>query len=80
MIAKLRSPMAIPALARAADYVPEYLEWDEDRELARKAVWALGAIPGPEADNALRELVHSTHGRIRDEAHRQLDRRRDVSD
>ena len=75
LIAKLRSPVAIPALLRAADFVPDYLEWDEDRELARKVVWALGAIPGPEAHDALHELVHSTHGRIRDEAHHQLDRR-----
>ncbi|WP_073814917.1 hypothetical protein [Streptomyces sp. CB02261] len=37
-------------------WIPEYLDFDENRALAVKAIWALGAIPGTEAREALEDL------------------------
>jgi hypothetical protein len=71
----LRSPQAIGALEHAAWWVPAYLEFDEFRALARKAVWALGAIPGPEARQALTGLLDAEDGIVREAAEDQLARR-----
>ncbi|MFD5103330.1 hypothetical protein [Streptomyces albidochromogenes] len=55
----------------ATRWIPEYLDFDEFRALAVKAIWALGAIPGPEARDApdsgawAREFVVSPLGRTR---------------
>lgn len=46
-LGELRSPLAIDALVDATWWVPQYLAFDESRALARKATWALRAIPGP---------------------------------
>lgn len=48
MLGHLRSPRTVPTLALATHWVPKYLHWDENRALAVKAIWALGAIPGAE--------------------------------
>jgi hypothetical protein len=53
----LRTPGAVDALYHLTQWVPDYLAWDEDRELARKAVWGLAKTPGPEAQQALRLLL-----------------------
>lgn len=45
------------------------------RALARKAIWALGKTPGPEADQALRRLLDSEDEILRDRAQAQLARR-----
>jgi len=73
----LRSPQAVDALERAAWWVPPYLEFDEYRALARKAVWALGAIPGPEARQALTGLLDAEDSIVREGARAQLARRAD---
>jgi HEAT repeat protein len=44
----------VPCLRRAVTFVPE---WDDDGQLARKAVWALDRIGTPEALDAIREEV-----------------------
>ena len=71
----LRSPQAIDALAFAAWWVPEYLDFDEYRALARKATWALGRIPGPEAEQALTDLLDSDSEIVRQDAKSLLARR-----
>lgn len=55
-LGKLQDPRAVPALLHATYWVPGYLEWDEERSLAVKAIHALGEIPGPEARAALTQL------------------------
>ncbi len=40
----LRDPAAVSALYSATQWVPEYLNFDESRALAVKAIWALGKI------------------------------------
>ncbi|GGT26938.1 hypothetical protein GCM10010222_80910 [Streptomyces tanashiensis] len=75
MLGKLRSPKAVPALGEAARWVPEYLDWDENRSLAVKAIWALGAISGPETQEALEGLRDAENEIIRENAVKQLERR-----
>lgn len=58
-LGKLRSPISVPALAHLARWVPSYLEFDEARALAVKAIWALGSIGGDEAHGALESLSQS---------------------
>jgi len=55
--------------------VPPYLDFDESRALARKAIWALGAIPGPEARQALTWLMDAENSVVREGAEAQLARR-----
>ncbi len=73
----LRSRQAIDALVHAAWWVPPYLDFDESRALARKATWALGKIPGPEAELALTDLLDSDSEIVRQDAKAQLARRAD---
>lgn len=70
-----RSPAAVEALYHAATWVPDYLEFDEARALAVKAIWALGNTPGSEAEHALRRLSTSDSEVVREEAKAQLARR-----
>jgi hypothetical protein len=69
------SPRTVPTLALATHWVPEHLDWDENRALAVKAIWALGAIPGPEARDALEGLRDDENKTIRENALNQLARR-----
>ncbi|MET9438981.1 HEAT repeat domain-containing protein, partial [Streptomyces sp. NPDC006551] len=64
-----------PALVAATRWVPEYLDFDESRALAVKAIWALGAIPGEEAREALEGLRGDENEIIRENAVKQLARR-----
>jgi len=73
-LGELRSPLAIDALLDATWWVPQYLDFDESRALARKAIWALGAVPGPEARQALAGLLDSDSSIVREEAKAQLAR------
>ncbi|MFF5313575.1 HEAT repeat domain-containing protein [Streptomyces massasporeus] len=75
MLGRLRSPRTVPTLALATHWVPEHLDWDENRALAVKAIWALGAIPGPEARHALEGLRDDENKTIRENALNQLARR-----
>jgi HEAT repeat protein len=58
-LARVRSPTSVQALAHLASWVPEYLEYDDARALATKAIWALGAISDPGAHDALESLTRS---------------------
>jgi HEAT repeat protein len=46
-------------LLHLATWVPDYLEFDEARALATKAIWALGSIHTAAPVEALRELAKS---------------------
>lgn len=75
-LGKLRSPDAVDALLRAATWVPEYLQYDEHRALARNAIWALGKTPGDAAELALEQLSKDASEIVREGASAQLARRR----
>jgi len=78
ILGRLRNPEAVEALMGAAHWVPRYLDFDESRALAIKAVRALGAIPGQRAENALAQLSESEIEPVRAVASAQLERRREV--
>ena len=77
-IGQLKTPKAVAALHAATKWVPNYLDFDESRALAVKAIWALGRITGPEADAALNELINDIDPILADEAATQIKRRRAV--
>lgn len=74
-LGQLRSPTAVEALYHAAWWVPDYLDFDESRALAVKAIWALGSTPGPEAEQALKQLLSAEGEVVREAARAQLARR-----
>jgi hypothetical protein len=65
---RLRAPEAVEALVHAARWVPDYLNWDESRALARKAIWVLGKTAGSDAEEALKGLVDSDDDVVRETA------------
>ncbi|MCW2943017.1 MAG: hypothetical protein JWN00_6002 [Actinomycetia bacterium] len=71
----LRTSAAVNALYHLAWWIPDYLDWDENRGLARKAIWGLGKTPGPEAEQALRRLLDEPDEIVRENAKKQLARR-----
>jgi hypothetical protein len=76
MLAELRTPEVVDSLVHATQWIPEYLDFDDTRALARKAIWGLGGIPGPEAERALTSLLADKDERVGKWARKQLDRRR----
>ena len=74
-LAQLRAPAAVDALYHAGWWIPDYLDFDENRALAVKAIWALGGTPGPEADHALKRLLGAGGEIVREAARSQLMRR-----
>ena len=75
-LGELRSPKAVHALYQATQWIPKYLEFDENRALAVKAIWALGNTPGDEAQLSLVQLLESDSPILRAEARKQLERRK----
>ena len=73
---KLKTPASVDAFYRATQWIPEYLDYDDSRALAVKAIWALGKNPSREAESALQKLAASDEAVIRDAALQQLDRRK----
>lgn len=71
----LHTPAAVTAFVHATRWIPAYLDFDESRALARKAIHALGETPGPEAEQALAELTDSDDEILRETARRVLERR-----
>jgi hypothetical protein len=65
----------VGALFRATQWIPKSLEYDDARALAVKAIWALGKIPGPEAEAKLETLARSENTILRQNAVEQLERR-----
>ena len=77
-LGQLKSPKAVEGLQAATKWIPEYLDFDESRALAVKAIWALGCIEGPDADAALRELMNDPDPILAESAAGQVKRRRVV--
>lgn len=74
-LSDLRDPDAVDALLHATAWVPDYLDWDDNRNLASKAIWGLGKNPSPRAVPALETLTASPEPLIATEARdRLLDR------
>jgi len=71
------NPDTVEALFRATQWIPASLNYDESRALAVKAIWALGKIPGSEAEAKLEALTHSEDAILRENAVEQLKRRRE---
>ena len=69
------SPDTVNALFCATQWIPKSLEYDDNRALAVKAIWALGRIPGTEAGAKLERLARSDIAVIRKTAIDQLERR-----
>jgi hypothetical protein len=74
-LGQLRAPAAVDALCHDAWWIPDYLDFDESRALAVKAVWALGGTPGAEAEQALKQLLSAEGEIVREAARAQLIRR-----
>ncbi|MFJ3901121.1 HEAT repeat domain-containing protein [Streptomyces sp. NPDC090025] len=74
-LGRYRATRTVPALVAATGWIPDYLDYDESRALAVKAIWALGAIPGPEARQALEDLRDDENEIVRENALKQLARR-----
>jgi len=74
-LGELRTADAIGALFHATCWIPKSLEYDESRALAVKAIWALGKIPGAEAETKLETLTRSGDAILRKTAEEQLERR-----
>ncbi|MFJ9871397.1 hypothetical protein [Streptomyces sp. NPDC101165] len=72
----LRTANAAEALFFSTQWVPNYLDFDECRALATKAIWALGNTPGPEAEQALARLSESDNKILRETARTVRERRR----
>jgi len=72
---EMNSPNAADALFRATQWIPRYLEFDENRALASKAIWALGKLASNDADMKLTMLANSEDAFLRKAAAQQLERR-----
>ncbi len=70
----LRSPRSVDALTHLAEWVPAYLQFDDARALAVKAIWALGNIGTAAARNVLRSLAQSPDAIVANNARDQLAR------
>lgn len=71
----LQTPDALPAFFAATQWIPKYLEYDDCRALAVKAIWAIGRIPGRDAESRLKILANSDDEILRKAAAEQLERR-----
>jgi PBS lyase HEAT-like repeat-containing protein len=67
-LGELRSPASVDALEHLARWVPAYLEFDDARALAVKAIWGLGGIGGDAAHRALKSLASSECGIVAENA------------
>ncbi|MBD7918826.1 HEAT repeat domain-containing protein [Cellulomonas sp. Sa3CUA2] len=73
-LGRVGSPGAVGALAHLAEWVPSYLDYDDARALATKAVWALGSIYDPAARRVLESLSRADDGIVARTARAQLER------
>jgi len=71
---KLRDPDLVETFYKATQVIPAYLNFDENRALAVKAIWSLGNIGTDAARNRLKEISLSQHPRLRSTALEQLQR------
>jgi hypothetical protein len=71
-LGRLKSPASVDALTHLPRWVPAYLDFDDARALAVKAIWALGGIGGDAAHAALTSLASSGSGVVAENAVAQL--------
>ena len=69
------TPETVEALFQATQWIPKSLEYDDYRALAVKAIWALGNVPGSEAEAKLKALTESENAILQKNAREQLERR-----
>ena len=69
-LAELKSPASVNVLYNLTQWVPGYLEFDDARALAVKAIWALAGIPSEHAQAALSQLSHSNNPIFKESAMR----------
>jgi hypothetical protein len=77
---ELNSPDALDILYEMTQWVPEYLEFDEARALATKAIWAIGKIAGEKADAMLTKLARSKEPIISEAASHKVRMRRNAAE
>ena len=68
----LKNDETVRALYSATQLKLSYLDYDDSRALAIKAIWALGKIANEAADEKLRFLAESEETRLKKEALNQL--------
>lgn len=73
---KIGGAVVVDALFRSTQWIPEYLNYDDSRALAVKAIWGLGKIDSIEATEKLVILSHDQEEILRDSASEQLRLRR----
>ena len=64
----------VDALDRATQWVPEYLDFDEHRAWARRAICELGKQPGARSRAVLSRIANSGEPVVAEEARTQLER------
>jgi hypothetical protein len=74
ILQKLKSPISVESLYKAAITEYEYLDYDDNYALAVKCIWALGNINNYDSRKKLEVLSHSKNEIIRDNAIKQLSR------
>jgi hypothetical protein len=75
-LGKLRDVRAVEPLYRASLKLHPYLDFDDARALAVKAIWALGGLKDPLGDEKLRLLARSENEIVKENARDQLRHRR----
>ena len=70
-----QSAEAVDAFKRATKWIPNYLDYDESRALAKKAIWALARMDNPKGWAALEKLTESADALVRDAATEKLEMR-----
>lgn len=73
-LGEIRSPLSVDALAHLAKWVPNYLDYDNARALAVKAIWALGRTGNADARRELELLSHAESEIVAKNARTQLER------
>lgn len=76
---ELAAPESVEALVHSVRHHPPYLDHDDGQALARKAIYALGKIPGDEAERALLGFLDADRDVVRAWARRTIDLRHDQS-
>ncbi len=72
MLGEIADPGTVGLLYRMTSWVPEYLDFDDSRALAHKAIHALGKIESPQAVEALLDVRASGPLLLRGVADRRL--------
>jgi len=71
---ELRDSELVDLFYKATRVIPPYLDFDENRALAVKAIWALGNLGTDKARTKLKEISQSEHPRLKAVALEQLRR------